>query len=78
MRSKQLRWGKLHVYTYADNDNLRVYWWHHMKMYMVQLKLNSDNSLHMYDYNYLMPAQMWHDIAAQSDKIITYLMLKRK
>lgn len=69
------RWGKLNVYT--KENHLRVYWWNNMNMYVVSFKLNSDNSLHMYDYDYLMPSQMWHDIAAQSDKIITYLMLKR-
>lgn len=69
------RWGKLHVYT--NGEQLRAYWWHGTKMYVVSLKLNSDNSLHMYKYDYLMPSEMWHDIAAQSDKIITYLMLKR-
>lgn len=70
------KWGKLHVYT--NGEHLRVYWWKRMKMYAVKLKLNDDNSLHMYEYNYLMPSEMWHDIAAQSDKLITYLMLKRK
>lgn len=69
-------WGKLHVYV--RGDVLRVYWFdRRMQIYAVHLKLNSDNSLHMFEYNYLMPAQMWHDIAAQSDRIITYLMLRR-
>lgn len=70
------KWGKLHVYT--SGEYLRVYWWNRMKMYAVKLKLNDDNSLHMHDYNYLMPSEMWHEIAKHSDKIITYLMLKRK
>lgn len=71
------KWGKLHVYT--RDEHLRVYWFnHHTRLHAVHLKLNSDNSLHMYAYDYLMPSEMWHDIAAQSDKIITYLMLKRK
>lgn len=72
------KWGKLNVYTYGKEDHIQVYWWKRMKMHRVKLKLNSDNSLHMFEYDYLMPSEMWHDIAAQSDKIITYLMLKRK
>jgi hypothetical protein len=72
------RWGKLRLYTHGDNDNLRAYWWNNMEMHVVSFKLNDDNSLHMYGNDKLIPAQMWHDIAAQSDKIITYLMLKRK
>lgn len=70
-------WGELHVYAYRADNHIQVYWWKGMEMFRVKLKLNSDNSVHMYDYNYLMPSQMWHDIAAQSDKIITYLMLRR-
>lgn len=70
------KWGKLHVY--ARDDYLRVYWFDWVsKIHAVHLKLNSDNSLHMFEYDYLMPSQMWHDIAAQSDRIITYLMLRR-
>lgn len=71
------RWGKLRLYP-QDGTYLRAYWWNNMQMHVVSFKLNSDNSLHMYGTAKLMPAQMWHDIAAQSDKIITYLMLKRK
>ena len=71
------KWGDRHVYVYRDRQHVQIYWWQRMKMYKVKLKINSDNSLHMFDYDYLMPVMMWHEIAKHSDKIITYLMLKR-
>jgi len=48
-------------------------------MYRVRCTLNSDNSLCVAnDSGKLLPAMFWHHLGGQSDKIITYLMLKRK
>lgn len=71
------KWGKLHVYL--KEDYVRVYFFVGMTMYCAHYALNSDNSLNERNMGTtLLPALMWHEIAKHSDKIITYLMLKRK
>ena len=71
------KWGKLSVYT--NDDHLTIYYWVKMKMYVVRCTLNRDNSLCVAcDNGKLLPSMFWHHLGEQSDKIITYLMLKRK
>lgn len=74
--SDQLKWGKLHVYLY--DTFIRVYYWDAHRFYQTECVLNSDNSLHVTNKSdKLLPAMYWHSLDEQSDKIITYLMLKR-
>lgn len=74
-RLESLRWGKLHVYL--SDDCVNVYYWVRYKMYSVKCTINKDNSLHVVNqHNVLLPATFWHALGDQSDKIITYLMLK--
>ena len=76
--SDSYHWGKLHAYP-TDGTYLRIYYWVRMKMYRVQCTLNRDNSLCVKNgTDKLLPSMFWHHLGEQSDKIITYLMLKRK
>lgn len=76
------RWGKLHVGFYDKDSYIRIYFFRghaNREMYCAHYSLNSDNSLNECNMGTtLLPAEMWHEIAKHSDKIITYLMLKRK
>jgi len=79
MSYQQLKWGKLHVYLHDRQGYIRVYYFVKMTMYCAHYTLNSDNSLNESNQGTtLLPAEMWHEVAKHSDKIITYLMLKRK
>jgi hypothetical protein len=73
------KWGKLSVYVYDKDNYVRIYYWKKMTMFSAHYTLNSDNSLNESNQGKtLLPAEMWHEVAKHSDKIITYLMLKRK
>lgn len=77
-----VRWGKLHVGFYDKEGYIRIYFFRgrfSSEMYCAHYSLNSDNSLNERNTGTtLLPVEMGHEIAKHSDKIITYLMLKRK
>ena len=69
------RWGDIRAFL--NPTNVRVYYWVKYKMYKAVCTLNRDNSLCVLNEGTeLLPPSFWFALDKESDKIITYLMLK--